>query len=42
MSFDPAMAVSSAATDFSRPTNSGTTMPGKTTMSRKGSRDTKS
>ena len=31
------MAASSAATDFSRPTNRGTTMPGNTTISRKGS-----
>lgn len=30
----PAIAASSAATDLSRPTNSGTTMPGNTTMSR--------
>src|SRR3989337_506662 len=30
-------AASRAATDLSRPTNRGTTMPGNTTMSRKGS-----
>src|SRR5512141_2207408 len=30
-------AASRAATDLSRPTNRGTTMPGKTTMSRRGS-----
>src|SRR4051794_11722572 len=41
MSFSPVIAASSAETDFSRPTNSGTTMPGKTTISRKGSRGSK-
>src|SRR5690606_17982225 len=32
------IAASSAATDLSRPTKSGTTMPGNTTMSRRGRR----
>ena len=36
----PAIAFSSARTDFSRPTNSGTTMCGKTTMSRSGNSGT--
>src|SRR3982750_2607059 len=35
-SLSPAIAASSAATDFSRPTNSGTMRWGKTTMSRSG------
>ena len=38
MSLLPSIAASSAATDLSRPTNSGTTMPGNTTMSRRGRR----
>ena len=37
-SLSPAIASSSALTDFSRPTNSGTTMCGNTMMSRSGSR----
>src|SRR4051812_31132150 len=40
MSLSCAIASSSAAMDFSRPTNSGTTMCGKTMMSRSGSRGT--
>src|SRR5688500_4521642 len=38
MSLSPSIAASSAATDLSLPTNSGTTMPGNTTMSRRGRR----
>ncbi len=36
ISLSPAIACSSALIDFSRPTNSGTTMWGNTMMSRKG------
>ena len=38
MALSPAMASSSAAIDFCRPTKSGTTMCGKTMMSRSGRR----